>query len=137
MRVDIVTLFHGYMVMKYLQLKDIDCYMRSLILSNYVWDAVNEWNWFAKRTVGTQFVDAIDSISANIAEGFGRYNKKDKIKFYRYSFGSVKESLDWNQKAKIRKLLTDEKYQHILDELQALPREINQLIQYTNQKLKE
>ncbi|MCK4639103.1 MAG: four helix bundle protein, partial [Bacteroidales bacterium] len=27
--------------------------------------------------------EAADSISANIAEGFGRYHKKDKIKFYR------------------------------------------------------
>ena len=123
--------------MKYLQLKDIDCYIRALTLSNYVWDTVGGWSWFAKRTIGTQFVDAVDSISANIAEGFGRYNKKDKIKFYRYSFGSGKESLDWNQKAKIRKLVTDEKYQHILNDLQALPKEINQLIQYTNQKLKE
>lgn len=123
--------------MKYLQLNDIDCYVKALTLSNYVWDTVSGWSWFDKKTIGSQFVDAVDSISANIAEGFGRYNKKDKIKFYRYSFGSVKESLDWNQKAKIRKLLTEEKYQYILDELLALPKEINQLIQYTNQKLKE
>lgn len=123
--------------MKYLLLNDIDCYKRALLLSNYVWSIVLEWKWFEKRTVGTQFVEAIDSISANIAEGFGRYGKKDKIKFYRYSFGSVKESLDWNEKAKMRKLISKDQYEHILSELQALPKEINQLIQYTNQKLKE
>ena len=92
--------------MKYLQLNDIDCYKRALNLSNYVWDIVIEWEWFAKKTVGVQFVTAIDSISANIAEGFWRLGKKDKVKFYHYSLGSVKESLDWNEKAKIRKLLT-------------------------------
>lgn len=122
---------------KYLQLNDIDCYKRALKLSNYVWDIVVTWDWFAKRSIGTQFVTAIDSISANIAEGFGRYGKKDKIKFYYYSFGSAKESFDWNEKSKIRKLLTKEQYEHIFNELQMLPKEIHQLIQFTNEKLKE
>jgi four helix bundle protein len=122
---------------KYLKLNDIDCYKRALALSNYAWKIVLEWEWFAKRTVGAQFVTAIDSISANIAEGFGRYGKKDKTKFYYYSFGSVKESLDWNEKSIIRGLLTKEQYQHILKELQALPKEIHQLIKFTNDKLRE
>lgn len=122
---------------KYLQLNDIACYKRALKLSNYLWDIVISWNWFEKKTVGAQFIEALDSISANIAEGFGRYGKKDKIKFYRYSFGSVKESLDWNHKAKTRNLINDKQYQYILDELQALPKEIYHLINFTNEKLKE
>lgn len=123
--------------MNYLQLNDIGCYKRALKLSNYVWDIVTKWEWFGKRTVGVQFVTAIDSISANIAEGFGRYGKKDKCKFYYYSFGSVKEGFDWNEKSKYRKLLTQEQYLHILTELNELPREIHQLIKFTNEKLKD
>lgn len=96
-----------------------------------------KWDYFAKDTVGKQFVRAADSISANIAEGFGRYGKKDKIKFYRYSFGSVKESLDWNEKSKKRNLLKKEEYEYILGELQKLPREINHLIGFTSEKLSE
>jgi four helix bundle protein len=125
------------MAIKYLQLNDIDCYKRSLFLSNYVWEIIIIWGYFEKQTLGMQFVNAIDSISANIAEGFGRYNKKDKVKFYHYSFGSLKESLDWNQKAKIRKLIKDEQYLYILTELQTLPKEINQLIMFTNKRLKD
>ncbi|OGE19229.1 hypothetical protein A3J19_03745 [Candidatus Daviesbacteria bacterium RIFCSPLOWO2_02_FULL_41_8] len=123
--------------MKYLQLNDIDCYKRALSLSNYVWDIITDWDWFTKKTVGVQFVTAIDSISANIAEGFGRYSKKDKVRFYYYSFGSVKEGLDWNEKSKIRKLVTIEQYKHILNDLQDLPKSIHQLIKFTNDKLKE
>ncbi len=119
----------------YLKLNDISSYKISFHLSNYVWDIVVEWDYFAKDTVGKQFIRSADSISANIAEGFGRYNKKDKIKFYRYSFGSLKESLDWNEKAKIRKLLTEEQYKHILEELNKLPKELNYLIKFTNEKL--
>lgn len=120
---------------KFLKLNDIECYKISFNLSNYVWSIVIKWDWFAKKSMGIQFVTAIDSISANIAEGFGRYHKKDKIKFYRYSQGSNKESFDWNQKAKIRELLSKDEYEHILSELQKLPHSINKLIKFTNDRL--
>lgn len=120
---------------EFLQLNDVQPYKTALKLSNYVWEIVIRWDYFAKDTVGKQFVKAVDSISANIAEGFGRYFKKDKINFYRYSNGSVKESFDWNEKAKIRNLINKDDYQHILGELQKLPKEINQLIKIMNNKL--
>ncbi len=120
---------------KYLKLNDIDAYKIAFHLSNYVWNVISKWDYFAKRTIGEQFVDAVDSISANIAEGFGRYFKKDKIKFYWYSAGSVKECFDWNEKSKMRKLPTEEEYAHIFGELQKLPEAINRLIKYTNLKL--
>ena len=121
---------------KFLKLSDIESYRISFHLSNYVWDIVINWNSFFQRTVGEQFVRAVDSISANIAEGFGRYGKKDKIKFYRYSQGSLNESLDWNQKSKVRKLISKEEYEHIFTELQKLPKAINALVSFTNLKLK-
>ena len=120
----------------YLRLNDISAYKMAFDLSNYVWNTVIQWDFFAKDTVGKQFVKAVDSISANIAEGFGRYGKKDKVKFYRYSLGSLKESLDWNEKSKVRKLINNETYDHIFHMLEALPREIYSLINYTNDKLK-
>ena len=121
---------------KFLKLNDIESFRIFFHLSNYVWDVVLKWTNFSQRTVGEQFVRAVDSISANIAEGFGRYGKKDKIKFYRYSQGSLSESLNWNEKAKIRKLLPTEEYKYIFGELQKLPKAINALILFTNQKLK-
>ncbi|OFY71476.1 MAG: hypothetical protein A3G23_11210 [Bacteroidetes bacterium RIFCSPLOWO2_12_FULL_37_12] len=120
---------------KFLKLDDVKAYKIAFNLSNYVWDVVIHWEGFAKWHLGGQFVDAIDSISANIAEGFGRYHKKDKIKFYRYSQGSLKESFDWNEKSKIRKLLSEKQYNKIFGDLQKLPQEINYLINITNQKL--
>jgi four helix bundle protein len=121
---------------KFLQLKDIEAYRIAFYLSNYVWNIVIKWGYFPRNTVGMQFVDAVDSVSANIAEGFGRYHKKDKVKFYRYSQGSLHECLDWNQKSKTRALLTDEQYDHIFGELQKMPKALNSLILFTNQRLK-
>ena len=120
---------------KYLKLNDIARYRISFHLSNYVWDIVIRWDLFAKKTIGSQFVDAADSISANIAEGFGRHFKKDKIKFYRYSKGSLKESFDWNEKSKVRKLISAVEYNYIFAELEKLPKALNSLIKYTNEKL--
>lgn len=119
----------------YLQLNDLNSYKISFHLSNYAWEIVIKWDNFSKNTIGMQYVRAVDSISANIAEGFGRYSKKDKIKFYRYGFGSIKEALDWNEKARIRKLITAEQYNYIFQELMKLPKEINSLIKFTNEKL--
>ncbi len=121
---------------KFLKLNDLEAYRIAFKLSNQVWEIILKWDNFAKDTVGKQFVRAVDSISANIAEGFGRYNKKHKIKFFRYSVGSLYESLDWNEKSHIRKLLSEDEYSHIFSELIKLPKAINSLILYTNKKLK-
>ena len=122
---------------KYLKLYDIDAYKIAFNLSNYVWDLIVRWYRFSLDTVGKQFVRSVDSISANLAEGFGRYSKKDKIKFYRISFGSMYESLDWNEKALKRKLVNKSEYDYIFSKLQKLPKLIHQLIKFTNTKLSE
>ncbi len=120
---------------KYLKLNDIESYKIAFNLSNYVWDLVIKWDYFSKITLGEQLVTAVDSISENIAEGFGRYSKKDKIRFYRISYGSLFESLDENEKAKKRNLIKREEYEHIFSELQKLPKSIHHLINYTESKL--
>ena len=123
------------MAKKYLALRDIDAYCYSLRLSNEIWNLVQKWDYFARDTIGKQFVRATDSISANIAEGFGRYHKKDKILFYRYAYGSIQESMDWILKAHVRKLISDERYESILNELRNLPQALHRLIKFTNEKL--
>jgi len=122
---------------KYTKLGDIECYVKSFHLSNEIWSIVSNWEGFARNTLGSQFVRAVDSISANIAEGFGRYHKKDKIKFYYYARASVYECFDWNEKAKIRKLISEDDHRKILSKLQELPKSINKQIKYTSEKLKE
>ena len=120
---------------KYLKLNDIDSYKIAFNLSNHIWDLVIKWDRIGLDIVGKQFVRSVDSISANIAEGFGRYSKKDKIKFFRISFGSMYESLDWNEKALKRKLISKIEYDYIYSELQKLLKLIHQLINFTNEKL--
>ena len=96
---------------------------------------ITKWEWLPKQTIGIQFIRSVDSISANIAEGFGRKGKKDKIRFYYYSKGSLLESIDWFEKAKARKLLSDDEISYLSVFFEELPREINYLIKFTNERL--
>ena len=123
------------MTKQYLKLKDVRPYVHAFHLSNLIWDMVQKWSSFDRYSIGKQFVEAADSISANIAEGFGRYHKKDKTNFLRYARGSTYETLDWLQKAKTRSLVSEEQYARIFNELSTLPKEINGYIKPTASKL--
>lgn len=120
----------------YLSFEKLDAYLISYELSNYVWRIIISWKYFEKDTLGKQFVRAVDSISANIAEGFGRFSKKDKIRFYYYSLGSISECKDWNMKCFERSIISSDQYHFIKTKLDLLPKEIYHLIKFTNEKLK-
>jgi len=120
----------------YLTIKKISAYNKSFDFSNEVWDTVIKWDYFAKDTVGKQLVRSADSISTNIAEGFGRYSKKDKVRFYRISLGSLEETGDWIRKAQRRELITFEISSNIIDAINDIRSEIFHLIKFTNEKLK-
>lgn len=121
---------------KFLTLLDIRAYKVSSDLSDFVWDTVSKWDWFSKRTIGGQLINAIDSIAGNVAEGFGRFHKKDKQKFFYNARGSLYESIHWAEKGKVRNLLTSDQYERIITELSSLPKEINWLIKITEEKLR-
>jgi len=119
----------------FLKINSINAYNISSSLSDDMWAIVAKWDAFSKNTLGSQIVRAIDSIAANIAEGFGRYHKKDKQKFFYNARGSLYEAIHWTEKAQKRKLLTNDEYSNINEKLINLPKEINWLIKITEEKL--
>ena len=86
------------------KLSDLEIFILSEELSNFVWEKVIKWHYFEKDTIGKQVVRAHDSISANIAESHGRYHYKDKLKFGYYARGSFEESTSWLRKCYKRNL---------------------------------
>lgn len=100
---------------KGLPLEDLEVYKVAMDIGDIVWNIVVKWEYFEKKTLGAQFVEAADSIALNISEGYGRFHYKDNKNFCYYSRGSAKESLTASRKAKSRNLMSEEVF-NILNE---------------------
>lgn len=81
-----------------------------------------------KFHLGDQLIRAIDSIGANIAEGYGRYHYLDSIKFYYNARGSLSESKHWVELLKRRELINDALYNDLVFRLEKLGVRINNFI---------
>ena len=42
-----------------------------------------------------QLTRAVGSVAANIAEGYSRFSGPDRVRFYGYALGSVREAIAW------------------------------------------
>lgn len=63
-------------------LETLEVYITAEKLSDEIWALVTKWKPFERDTVGKQLTRAVDSISANIAEGYGRFYYKESKVFY-------------------------------------------------------
>ena len=101
-------------------LTDLDVYRLSENLSDLIWESYDSWDEKTQKTVGYQVIRSADSISANIAEGYGRFTGPDRRRFYRYARGSFVETRSWLRKLKRRNIIDEteyEQYQQIINEL--------------------
>lgn len=53
-----------------MNLEELEVYKLARLISNDAWKIYNEFNWQDKKIMGDQFIRSVDSIGANIAEGF-------------------------------------------------------------------
>jgi four helix bundle protein len=111
-----------------LRLEDLEVYNCSMILADKIWNEVLIWDYFTKDTVGKQLVRAADSVSANISEGYGRFSFKENKQFCYYSRGSITETKTFLIKAKNRNLITLEKFNEYISELEKIHKMLNAYI---------
>ena len=97
-------------------------------LADAVWALVAQWQNFARDTVGKQLIRATDSIGANIAEMYGRFNYSEKIQFLYYARGSLFEAKFWFNRAKTRELIQPDIAKHYAQQLTDLARQLNRFI---------
>ncbi|MBP6431483.1 MAG: four helix bundle protein [Ferruginibacter sp.] len=114
-------------------LEDLEIYQLAMEVGEMVWQIVDKWEYLNKKSVGTQYTSAADSIAANIAEGYGRYFYKDRRQFCFYSRGSLLETKTWTTKAFTRKLVEEKDYFLLIEKLKTLHHKLNIYIK----KLKE
>lgn len=116
----------------FIPLHDLEDYRLSRELSAIAWEIFCEMNWQDKKVIGDQFVRAIDSVGANIAEGYFRFHYLDKIKFYYISRASLAEACEhWTELLRERSLITEEKYTTIKNISKTLSIKLNNFIATT------
>lgn len=108
-------------------LDNLEVYQLAEQLSDKIWWQVDGWDYFRKKTVGAQLTTAADSISANIAEGYGRHYFLDSRTFYFYARGSALETKSWLGKCLRRKLIEEKECRQMLEEVEVI---IAKLINY-------
>ncbi len=117
-----------------MKLEDLQVYQISMKLADEVHDLILEWDNFHKYSTGTQLLDAADSISANIGEGYGRFHFKDHKNFLYFSRGSLSETKTWLTKAENRKLISEEKYNDLMSRYNSLGIKLNNYIKSIGDK---
>jgi len=113
------------MVSRYIKLGDLEIYKMAIELSDMAWNVYLKLDWRGKKLIGDQFIEATDSIGANIAEGYGRFHYKDKTKFFYNSRGSLLEAKHWTLLLKKRNLAQGECVEEILSKLNDLHQKLN------------
>ena len=117
-----------------MKLEELRVYQMSMEIREEVWDIVIKWDYFAKDTVGKQFVKAIDSVAANLSEGFGRYHYKEAKYFSYYSRGFLFESKTWLTKANSRGLVDDQDFKRMIAIMDTIGVKLNNYINSIGKK---
>jgi four helix bundle protein len=73
-----------------------------------------------------------DSVSANIAEGYGRFFYKDSQRFYYYSRGSLQETKAWINKCKRRSLVDASKCDELIEKAGLILIKLNAYIKFVS-----
>jgi len=126
------------MIMKnsnYIELKNLEVYQLSRQLSSIAWSIYCKMTFEDKKLMGDQFLRAVDSVGANIAEGYGRYHYLDKVRFYYNSRASHFEAfIHWLELLFERNKIHDEEFKNIKNIASVLQVKLNNFITSTTKK---
>lgn len=120
---------------EYLKLEQLTVYQLARKLSQVGWEVYLGMDWQTRKIIGDQFIEAVDSVGANIAEGFGRFHYLDKVKFYYNARGSYIESIHWIELIEERKLADPKLILEYKRIIQALGPKLNKLITATKSNI--
>ena len=117
-------------------LEKLEVYELAELFSDEIWEIIMSWDNFKKDTIGKQVVRSADSISANIAEGYGRFYYKESKQFYFYSRGSIQETKSWLGKCKRRELLQAENCNELIKKIEVIHLKLNAYIKFVSKSAK-
>ena len=122
----------------FIELKNLEVYQLSRKLSSTAWDIFCRMNFEDKKHIGDQFLRAVDSIGANIAEGYGRFHYLDKVRFYYNSRGSHYEAFThWLELMYERGKISEAEFQSLCETALLLQIKLNNFIKSTTRNARK
>jgi four helix bundle protein len=112
------------------RIEDLEIYKTAIDLSDKIWKIVITWEKFEKNTVGGQLIRAIDSVGANLSEGYGRGSKTDNARFAKIARGSLFETKYWLILSHNRKLISQDELALLFEVIEKLLPRISSYINY-------
>jgi len=104
--------------------KDLKVYKKSMDLSDQIYEITKKFPKEETYSMVNQMRRAVNSISANIAEGNGQLFVNQEIKFLNIALGSSNETRAWIENAFRKKYISEEEYLNLETKLI----EINKMI---------
>lgn len=117
-----------------MRLKDLEIYKISRKISKEAWEIYSKLDWQDRKVMGDQWITSIDSIGANIAEGFGRFHYLDKNKFNYNARGSLLEAIHWTELFEERNKLNSDEIAFFITEFEELHPKLNNYIKSTKEQ---
>lgn len=108
---------------KYVNFEDTGVWKDSINLAVEIYNLTKSFPKDEMFGITSQIRRAVTSISANLAEGFGRHGKKEKAQFYSIAYGSLLETKSFLYLA--QKLGYTNDILSILPIIESLQRQIN------------
>lgn len=118
-----------------MDIEELAVYRMARKLSHAAWKLYRQFDWHDQKLIGDQWITSIDSVGANIAEGFGRFHYLDKVRFYYQARGSLVESKHWTELMGEREKLTPVACDEFLREINDLNFHLNNYIKTTKDQI--
>ncbi len=96
----------------FILLQDLEVYRLARRLSSMAWEIYRRLTFQQRKVWGDQMLSAVDSVGANIAEGYARFHYLEKIRFYYISRASLSEGVEhWIDLGFERGIVSDQEFE--------------------------
>lgn len=108
--------------------EDVIAWQKARIFINHVYHITKGFPSEEKFGLTSQFQRAAVSIAANIAEGYKRMGKDDKLRFYNYSQGSLEECRCYIYLSNDFNYISSEEVNKMIEEIEETSKILNSYI---------
>ena len=115
---------------KYNDFRDMGVWQKSFAILIDVYNLIKKFPSDERYALTDQLKSAANSVVHNLAEGYGRFEPKDKTRFYKIARGSAFESMSQILVAETQNYLSKDTAENMIDRYKKLIEEINALIHY-------